>query len=421
MIKLLHKTQQVYIIYLIIIFLIIAPLFYFTTKKLYLEDTQETLKLNKDRFVKQILPDFKIKDIKTWNKYNPDNLILINNSSLKKDSIFSTFFYNILENEYEPYCVLYSPIKIENKPYLYTAKINLVESEDLILNIAILFISLVILLMSGMLVITQRLSKSIWKPFYSLINQIENFEIDKYTLPEFAPTNIEEFNRLNKAIEILINRNIKIYNTQREFIDNAAHELQTPLAIFRSNIDLLIQSENLTTKQAQIITTINKNIDKLIKLNKNLLILSKIDRNTEIEVEQFNLNEILEKQISFFKEQANAKQVNFQYKCENNILVTANKNLTEILCSNLLLNALQHNIDNGIVSVEIKQNRLIVSNTSNQPEITNDRLFNRFAKSPQNKQGNGLGLAIVKKIIDQNNWKISYMHSENWHFFTVEF
>jgi signal transduction histidine kinase len=421
MIKLLHKTQQVYIIYLIIIFLIIAPLFYFTTKKLYLEDTQETLKLNKDRFVKQILPDFKIKDIKTWNKYNPDNLILINNSSLKKDSIFSTFFYNKLENEYEPYCVLYSPIKIENKPYLYTAKINLVETEDLILNIAILFISLVILLMFGMLVITQRLSRSIWKPFYSLINQIENFEIDKYTLPEFAPTNIEEFNRLNNAIEKLINRNIKIYNTQREFIDNAAHELQTPLAIFRSNIDLLIQSENLTTKQAQIITTINKNIDKLIKLNKNLLILSKIDRNTEIEVEQFNLNEILEKQISFFKEQANAKQVNFQYKCENNILVTANKNLTEILCSNLLLNALQHNIDNGIVSVEIKQNRLIVSNTSNQPEITNDRLFNRFAKSPQNKQGNGLGLAIVKKIIDQNNWKISYMYSENWHFFTVEF
>jgi signal transduction histidine kinase len=421
MIKLLHKTQQVYIIYLIIIFLIIAPLFYFTTKKLYLEDTQETLKLNKDRFVKQILPDFKIKDIKTWNKYNPDNLILINNSSLKKDSIFSTFFYNKLENEYEPYCVLYSPIKIENKPYLYTAKINLVETEDLILNIAILFISLVILLMFGMLVITQRLSRSIWKPFYSLINQIENFEIDKYTLPEFAPTNIEEFNRLNNAIEKLINRNIKIYNTQREFIDNAAHELQTPLAIFRSNIDLLIQSENLTTKQAQIITTINKNIDKLIKLNKNLLILSKIDQNTEIEVEQFNLNEILEKQISFFKEQANAKQVNFQYKCENNILVTANKNLTEILCSNLLLNALQHNIDNGIVSVEIKQNRLIVSNTSNQPEITNDRLFNRFAKSPQNKQGNGLGLAIVKKIIDQNNWKISYMHSENWHFFTVEF
>jgi signal transduction histidine kinase len=417
--KLLHKTQQTYIFYSIITFLVILPIFYFATEKLYLDDADETLKLNKDRFKKQILPNFKINDIPTWNSYNPDNLIL-KAIPLKNDSIFSTIVYSEIEQEDEPYRILYSPIKIENTPYLYTEKINLVESEDLLLNIAILFISLIILLMTGMLIITLQLSKKVWKPFYTLINQIENFKIDKNTLPELNETNIEEFNRLNIAVEKLINKNIKIYQNQREFVDNAAHELQTPLAVFRSKLDLLIQRDDLTHGQAEIVLTINKTIDRLIKLNKNLLILSKIDRKTDNEVENINLNSLIHKQIQFFKEQGNTKQINFKLKIENDVNVTVNKNLTEILFSNLLLNAMQHNFENGTVLVEIHKNKIIIANTSIQPEIASDKLFNRFAKSTQNQQGNGLGLAIVKKIIDQNKWNISYYFSNNKHFFTVE-
>ena len=417
--KLLHKTQQTYIFYSIITFLVILPIFYFATEKLYLDDADETLKLNKDRFKKQILPNFKINDIPTWNSYNPDNLIL-KAIPLKNDSIFSTIVYSEIEQEDEPYRILYSPIKIENTPYLYTEKINLVESEDLLLNIAILFISLIILLMTGMLIITLQLSKKVWKPFYTLINQIENFKIDKNTLPELNETNIEEFNRLNIAVEKLINKNIKIYQNQREFVDNAAHELQTPLAVFRSKLDLLIQRDDLTHGQAEIVLTINKTIDRLIKLNKNLLILSKIDRKTDTEVENLNLNSLIHKQIQFFKEQGNTKQINFKLKIENDVNVTVNKNLTEILFSNLLLNAMQHNFENGTVLVEIHKNKIIIANTSIQPEIASDKLFNRFAKSTQNQQGNGLGLAIVKKIIDQNKWNISYYFSNNKHFFTVE-
>ena len=306
--KLLHKTQQIYIIYSIITFLIISPIFYFTTEKLYLDDTDETLMLNKERFEKQILPGFKIKDISTWNTYNPENLIL-DKIPIKKDSIFSTIDFSELEQEDEPYRMLFSPIKIEGQPYLYTEKINLVEAEDLLFSIAILFIILIILLLVGVFIITNRISKKIWKPFYELIHQIEEFEIDKDPKPHFKTTTIEEFNRLNEAVEKLMRKNIKIYNNQREFIDNAAHELQTPLAIFRSKIDLLIQRDDLTHGQAAIVVTINENIDRLIKLNKNLLILSKIDRNIELEVEKFSLKLLLEKQIEFFSGQANTKQI----------------------------------------------------------------------------------------------------------------
>lgn len=418
--KLLHRTLKTYLIYSIITFLIVSPVFYFVTEKLYLDDADETLQLNKLRFDKHILPDFKIKDIAIWNSYNPDNLIL-KATSIQKDSIFSTITFSEIEQENEPYRVIYAPIIIEKKPFQYTERIDLVESEDLLFNIALLFIILIALLLIGIMIITNQMSKRVWQPFYHLINQIENFEIDKDVVPHFSSSKIEEFNRLNNSVEKLISRNIVIYKNQREFIDNASHELQTPLAIFRSKIDLLIQREDITQGQAEIISSINRNIDRLVKLNKNLLILSKIDRHKQLEVEEFSLKTLLEKQVNFFSEQANSKQIKFILNVNKDVFVKANKNLTEIMFSNLLLNAVQHNVEKGTVTVELTSKNVSISNTSNSHKISKEKLFNRFAKSNQNQQGNGLGLAIVKKIVTHHNWKISYSFSNQTHLFSVVF
>ncbi len=418
--KLLHRTQRTYLIYSVITFLIVSPIFYFVTEKLYLDDTDETLILNKQRFSNQILPKFKKSDISVWNTYNPENKIL-DKIPLQKDSIFSTITYSELEQENEPYRILYSTVEIENKPFLYTERINLVESEDLLISIAFLFVILIALLLIGIMIITNRMSKQIWQPFYDLINQIENFEIDKDATPQFNTSKIEEFNRLNQSVEKLIRKNVDIYNSQREFIDNAAHELQTPLAIFRSKLDVLIQREDITQGQSQIIGRINDNISRLIKLNKNLLILSKIDRNKELEIEEFSLKTLLEKQTHFFSTQAQTNNVNITLNINEDVSLQANKNLTEILFSNLLLNAIQNTNENGKILIELTKNKVSISNSSNQPKIPKDKLFNRFSKSNQNQQGNGLGLAIVKKIVDQHQWKIAYSFSKQNHFFVIEF
>jgi signal transduction histidine kinase len=418
--KLLHKTQKTYLIYSIITFLIVSPIFYFITEKLYLDDTDETLLINKQRFNKQILPNFKIRDIDIWNTYNPNNQIL-ESQPLKKDSIFNTLIYSDLEQENVPYRALYTPILIENKPFLYTERISLIESEDLLISIAILFIILIGLLLLGILVITNLISKRLWQPFYKLINQIENFEMDKDIVPSFGYSNIEEFNRLNNSVEKLISKNIAIYKNQREFIDNAAHELQTPLAVFRSKLDLLIQRDDITQGQVEIINSVTENINKLIKLNKNLLILSKIDRHLHFEVEEFSLKEVLEKQVEFFNAQANSKQINFILKVDKDRILNTNKNLTEILFSNLLLNAMQHNIENGSVIIELNKKNITISNTSNTPKISKENLFNQFAKTNNNQQGNGLGLSIVKKIAILHKWQISYSFFENTHKFSIQF
>jgi signal transduction histidine kinase len=296
-----------------------------------------------------------------------------------------------------------------------------VEKEDLMKSIAILFLVIISLLLVGLFVITKRLSINLWKPFYETLNQIENFEIDKSNHPKFTETNIEEFNRLNNSIEKLITKNTSIYHSQREFIENAAHELQTPLAVFQAKIDTLIQNADFTQEQYKMLSSLNDSVSRLNRLNKNLLLLSKMENDIYNENQTVNLKEAIEKHFDFFAEQAKAKNLFIKTAINEAVTVKSNPVLAEILISNLFLNAIRHNVSNGQVLVTLSNNSLKFSNTGQSQTLVADKLFNRFSKSNPSEQGNGLGLAIIKKIADLNNWKISYSFANNFHSFSVAF
>lgn len=397
-----------------------APLFYYITERLYIEETDETLILHKNEFVKFSLPTLKTADIQNWNKYNR-NIKIEPFKNSGKDTIFYNSYYDALDAEIEPYRELNTSIIIEGNPYTYSARINLVEKEDLMKSIAILFLVIITLLLVGLFVITKRLSINLWKPFYETLNQIENFEIDKSNHPKFTETNIEEFNRLNNSIEKLITRNTSIYHSQREFIENAAHELQTPLAVFQGKIDTLIQNADFTQEQYKMLSSLNDSVSRLNRLNKNLLLLSKMENDIYSEKQTINLNEAIEKHFDFFTEQAKAKNLIIKTEMNEAVAVKSNPVLAEILISNLFLNAIRHNVSDGQVLVTLSDHSLTFSNTGQSQTLVADKLFNRFSKSNPSEQGNGLGLAIIKKIADLNNWKISYSFANNFHSFSVDF
>lgn len=277
-----------------------APLFYYITERLYIEETDETLMLHKNEFEKYSLPTLKTADIQNWNKYNR-NIKIEPFKNSGKDTIFYNSYYDTLDAEIELYRELNSSILIEGNPYTYSARINLVEKEDLMKSIAILFLLIISLLLLGLFVITKRLSINLWKPFYETLNQIEKFEIDKSNHPKFTETNIEEFNRLNNSIEKLISKNTSIYHSQREFIENAAHELQTPLAVFQAKIDTLIQNADFTKEQYKMLSSLNDSVSRLNRLNKNLLLLSKMENDIYNEKQTINLNEAIGKHFDFFQ------------------------------------------------------------------------------------------------------------------------
>ena len=397
-----------------------APLFYIVVKKLYLIEIDESLILSKYEFLNDSISELAVKDIPVWNKFN-SKIKIQSPEGLKTDTLFTILIFNHIENENEPYRVLNSPIYIEGQPFTLSIKTNMLESEDLILTIVLLFVVILILLSVGILLINKRLSTRLWQPFYQTLQQIENFEIDKHRKPEFMNSDIEEFERLNKSIEGLIERSINIYNNQREFVENAAHELQTPIAVFKAKIDTLIQRSDVTQGQAEILSSINNTISRLNKLNKNLLLLSKIDTHSFNETETFSMKALIEKQLDFFMEQAKQKSIEIKTDFQNDFTLDSNKILVEIMLNNLLLNSITHNIYNGDVTITLFEKKLIISNTGKKGELPSENLFSRFSKANTSKQGNGLGLAIVKKIAEVNKWVITYTFSNNRHIFSINF
>lgn len=418
--KLLHKISRSYLIFAVLILIVSAPLFYFLSEKLYIEDADEALLLRKNEFLQFSISQLKKNDIPVWNKFNRD-IKIKDATQLKADTIFYSYYYDTLNSESEPYRELNLPIIIEGKPYTYSARINLVETEDLMKSVALLFFIIISLLLIGLYIVTKKLSLSLWKPFYETLQQIEQFEIDKTNQPKLKETRIEEFNRLNQSIVKLIEKNTSIYQGQREFIENAAHELQTPLAVFQAKIDTLIQSSDFTQEQYKMLSSLNDSVSRLNRLNKNLLLLSKMENDIYSEKQTINLNGAIEKHFDFFTEQAKAKNLIIKTELKEAVAVKSNSVLTEILISNLFLNAIRHNVSDGQVLVTLSNHSLTFSNTGQRQPLITDKLFNRFSKSNPSEQGNGLGLAIIKTIADLNNWQISYSFSDHFHSFSVTF
>jgi signal transduction histidine kinase len=417
--KLLNKTTRSFLSYAIIVLLASAPAFYYICQWLYVYETDEVLLFHKGAFVNHSHNNFTQTDIAAWNKYNRD-VEIVPDLGVTKDSIAGQLLYDSVSKGNEPFRILYAPVNIEGKKYTYIEKSNLVEMEGMVISIAIMFLCIILLLLTGVIYISRASATKIWQPFYDTLRKIQDFEIDKNRQPQFAATDIEEFDSLNKSIEKLIEKNTAIYKSQREFVENAAHELQTPLALFQTKVETLAQNHELSEEQSALLGSLNSDIARMNRLNKNLLLLSKIDNDT-FDKQPVLLNDIIDKHLDFFKEQGEPKNISFEIDNVNPLKVNTNPALAEILVNNLFMNAIRHNIKGGKISVVTHQSTLIFANSGPEVPLNPEKLFNRFSKADPSAQGNGLGLAIIKKIAEQNNWLIDYSYTNNLHQFTVTF
>lgn len=419
--RLLNKTMLYYAFFAVILLLLSGPLFYSLSEKLYLDDVDEAILLRKKEFYSGHLHALKAAEIPTWNKFNRDIHILPDTVNNVKEKIFQQVFYDSLANEWEPYRILYSNVSIEGKPYTLMIRLNLVESQDLIETTALLYLIILGVLLAGFLVISKLVSNRLWQPFHDTLSQIAHFNIDANEMPAFPKTSTKEFLQLNAALERLIRHNLVAYQTQKEFTQNAAHELQTPLAIFQSKLDLLLQNSSLTQQQADILQSLYEAASRLSRITKNLLLLAKIENSQFSETTQFELKELLHHLLPCFGEQAESKQLIITQDIANSLPVRANRGLVEIMISNLLLNAIRHNVHQGKVSIYISPRQFTVVNTAPGDALDAAALFKRFGKIAVHPHGSGLGLAIVKQICERYGWKVNYDFKDHLHVFSIDF
>lgn len=232
---------------------------------------------------------------------------------------------------------------------------------------------------------------------------------------------VNEFDDLNHAIESLTESNHQTYRNQKEFIENASHELQSPLAVFQSKLELLMQTKPLNEEQASLITDLASTSKRMSRLNKDLILLTKIDNDQFLKKETVSVKDILQKLIRQFEFQINHKSIRLIFNDEEDIRVDANKTLMEIMFSNLLSNAIRHNQQNGFIQIALGEGKLVIQNSGKSSSLDTQRLFRRFQKESQDVESIGLGLEIVNKICILYQYSIQYQFSNHMHIFSVLF
>lgn len=287
----------------------------------------------------------------------------------------------------------------------------------IITSLTVLFFAL---MLTGFILLNRRISKDLWKPFYNSLAQIRNFDLNKHKKINFESSDIDEFDELNHSLDKLIGSSVAAYNQQKEFADNASHELQTPLAIIQSKLDLLLQSKSLTSEQYDIIEDALKASARVARINKNLLLLTKIENSQFMEKERINLSALLQNAISLFSNFSEDKNLVQEARITEGIFIEGNHLLVEILVNNLLTNAIRYSPVNGTITTQLTNNNLTISNTGSTP-LNQEQLFKRFGTTSTQTPGTGLGLALVKQISSRYGWSIEYSFNYNQHSFSLHF
>jgi signal transduction histidine kinase len=267
------------------------------------------------------------------------------------------------------------------------------------------------------LFINRILLKNLWKPFYGTLDIIKNFRVDKKQTLHFQSTRIDEFSFMNNTLEKATNQAKKDYLSLKEFTENASHEMQTPLAIIRSKLDLFIQHENLSEDQSKTMQSTYNAVEKLARLNQSLLLLAKIENNQYAETAAINFRQKLEEKTEAFHELWQSQNISLSTHLED-VVVNMNNELADILLNNLLSNATRHNYPGGFIRIDLKNKQLKIMNSSRNDQLDQQRLFSRFYKQ-DDKESNGLGLSIVKQICEISNLKIDYSFEKGNHFFVL--
>jgi signal transduction histidine kinase len=230
---------------------------------------------------------------------------------------------------------------------------------------------------------------------------------------------IIEFDDLNDAITQLTGRTFQAYKSQKEFVENASHELQTPLTILQSKLELLMQTSPLNSDQAELISSMADTSQRMNRLNKTLLLLSKIDNQVYAEKELVNMGSVFRDVIRQYEDAIEQKELQVYVDDSSAPSVMGNKTLLEILSSNLVFNAIRHNVTGGYVGVSLTEHEITVENTGAVNPLDTNRLFRRFQKHSSDANSLGLGLEIINKICRINDFKLQYNFIGMKHRFTI--
>jgi signal transduction histidine kinase len=419
--KLINKTNLYTYATAIVVFMAGSLLFFYMLGKIVSNEADEKL-LNEKTELSNTLSAF---------EEIPSSLIPVgdkfefrkapSHSDLKKISFSDTLIYSKEDHEELPYRKISFSLHLTNADYMISISTTLFESEDLIRAILKSVLLILSALLIGMLLINRLISKRLWRPFYHTLELLKSYKIDRHRKLEFSQSGTLEFDELNIELARMTDKISQDYMSLKDFSENASHEIQTPLAIIKSKLELLMQSSGLSETQTKLIAEVYDGSNRLSRLNHALILLTRIGNNQFAETSPVKMYELFSNKLRAFEELLTHKHVSVSEEVHADPVWMLNPGLADILVSNLLSNAIRHNHKAGKITLHILQDEIILSNTGTPPLTSPELLFERFRKENPSSDSLGLGLAIVKQICDSAHINLSYKYSGDLHQIYLKF
>ncbi len=321
------------------------------------------------------------------------------------------------------------------QPYRITIRLPYHEFNELARELSGWIIMGFLGLMTLSVLVGLGLSSRLWRPFYETIDRLNDFRLDQPTNPVFPGSRVREFGLLSRSLSGLTEKLRQQFSLQRQFTENASHELQTPLAVASAELELLIQSDRLTESDWAHLQRATDALGRLSQLNRSLLLLTQVENNQFAGAESVDMSLLVTEYTDEYEPFFAHKHMSVERAIAPDVYQRLNRQLAIVLLTNLLKNAVRHGCarhggvahgeradvrvltgdfspeaDGGHIGIVLTPDSLTISNTGKPLPFAADQLFNRFVKDPARPDSTGLGLALVKQITDRYGLPLTYAY-----------
>ena len=293
------------------------------------------------------------------------------------------------------------------------------EKDDLLRAILYWVVFLYLLLLLTTISLTVWVFHRSMRPLYELLRWLDDYTPGRRGAPVPCSTRIVEFRRLSAAAQQAVDRSEALFEQQKHFIGNASHELQTPLAVLGNRIEWLLDNTEPTEKQMEELLKMQRTLRQIVRLNKTLLLLTKIDNGQFPENTDVDISAMIREQKELYDDIYEERDIRCDMHLTGSFLVRMNESLASVLVSNLIRNAYVHSEAGARIDIRIEGRTLTVSNDGVTP-LDGKHIFERFYQGSKREGSTGLGLALVKAVADSYGLCVGYRFGEEQHIFSVE-
>lgn len=422
--RLLTKTTIIYLIFIVLTFIITAR-FLIQKSDSYLNDQSEHFFNHREhRVLKSLTHHEEEGGVEFAEEINEiQGLVLILNpiDTLRKTyPIYKdTLMYDQELGEIQLFKMKTALLKTQNHVFEYTMSLNIDDFNKLKMGlidnskVAFIILALAIILFSLFL------SGFLLTPFNRILQQMDSYKVGTKRENPKVKTTTKEFIRMQTLFQKMVTRTEDDYRKLKEYTENMAHEIQTPLAVIRNKSEILIADEMVMEKHTNTVKAIYDESNHLSNLGNALNLLTKIENGEYNNVVQLQTIDIIERYIESVKEIIELKELEVELQLNRDHKLHLDPFLFEILLKNLVRNAIRYGTNQGPIKIKTTTNEFTISNYGEPLNILPEKIYERFYTSNSAAASLGLGLSLVKKICDLNHLAINYIYESNQHIFKV--